>query len=367
MFVLFLKSVVNRWFECVLASVVVAAVIATLTAQRSLSSSSESQVHDLAHKLGKNMLVVPSTTDLSEFYAMEYGDSDVPDSYPDRILNSELRQSISLIQSRLYGNIEPRGIPLVLVGEQTIRRGAVLDLFSSDRVTLGETASTQLGLQRSGTLEVNGLQMTVDGVTTTPPDGLDVGVFGQLDLAQDALDRPGDINAMRLAGCWCRVDVPKLASQVEDLLPDTHAVTIAGMLKAQKGTVATAKRNSKVTLGVSVLLIGAIVILLMSSQVKRQIRQIGLLLATGSSPWFIVLLFVAKAGVIGILGGLGGYLLGFPLTNTIAFRLIGAPLPVSDRLLGLTLALAVGVSIVAALLPAARAARLDPTEVLREI
>src|SRR3990172_8732007 len=145
MFFVFLKSLVNRWFEYILASLVVAVVIAALTTQRALSSSTESQVHDLAHKLGKNMLVVPKATDLSDFYAMRYGDAAMPDSHPQRIQDSELRQHISLVQSRLYGNVEPLGVPLVLVGERTISRGSVLQPLSSDTVTLGAAAANRLG------------------------------------------------------------------------------------------------------------------------------------------------------------------------------------------------------------------------------
>jgi putative ABC transport system permease protein len=194
-----------------------------------------------------------------------------------------------------------------------------------------------------------------------------VGVFGSLEMAQEILDRPGEINAMRLAGCWCRVDVPALASQVEELLPDTKALTIAGMMKAQKGTVAVAKRYSVVTLAVAIFLIAAIVMVLISSQVKRQVREIGFLLATGAAPWFITLVFVAKAAIVGVIGGFAGYLLGFPLTEEIASRLIGLPLPAPEGLLGITLALSIVVSMLSALLPAARAARLDPAQVLREM
>jgi ABC-type antimicrobial peptide transport system permease subunit len=364
---LFLRSLRYRWGEYLLASLVIAVVVATVTVQRSLSASTESQVHDLAHKLGKNMLVVPSETDLADFYAMRYGGAAMPDSHPDKILKSDLRRHISLVQPRLYGNIEPSGVPLVLVGEQTIKRGRVANPFSSDKVTLGETAAERLSLGPSDTLEVNGLKLSVKGVTATPLDGLDVGVFGPLDLAQDVLDRSGEINAMRLAGCWCRVDVPKLASQVEDVLPDARAMTVAGMIKAQKGTVATAKRYSTVTLAVGVLLIAAIVVVLIASQVRRQIREIGFLLATGASPWFIVAIFITKAGIVGIIGGLAGYYLGFPLTEEVASRLIGLPVPVSTDLLGMTLGLSVTVSLLSAFLPAVRAARLDPTAVLREI
>ncbi len=364
---LFLRSLRYRWFEYLLASFVIAVVIATVTVQRSLSASTESQVHSLAHKLGKNMLVVPLKTDLADFYAMHYGHEAMPDTHPDKILKSDLRRQISMAQPRLYGNIEPNGVPLVLVGQQTITRRGAANPFSSSDVTLGETAAERLSLKPSDTMQVNGLELRVEGVTTKPLEGLDVGVFGPLDLAQDTLDRPGEINAMRLAGCWCRVDVPKLASQVEDLLPDAKAMTIAGMIKAQKGTIATAKRYSTVTLAVGVVLIAAIVVVLIASQVRRQIREIGFLLATGASPWFVIAIFITKAGLVGLIGGFVGYYLGSPLTEEVASRLIGLPLHASTDLLGVTLGLSVTISILSASLPAIRAARLDPTAVLREI
>lgn len=366
MLLLFFKSLRYRWLEYLMAAIVVAAAIATLTVQRSLSASTEDQIHDLAHKLGKNMLVVPSETELSDFYALRYDSSAMPDSHPDIIQNSDLKRHISLAQSRLYANMEFGAVPLVFVGEKTKRRGRVSRALPRGGVMLGETASKRLGAKRSDSLEVNDLDLKVYRVLKKPPGGLDVGVFASLETAQEVLDRPGEINAMRLGGCWCRVDIPALASQVEELLPDTQAVTIAGMLKAQKGTIAEAKRYSAVTLAVAIFLIAGIVIALISSQVRRQVREIGLLLATGASPWLIVLMFTLTAALVGGLGGLAGHFLGFPLTAKVASSLIGLPLPASEGLLGATLALSIIVSTLSALVPAVRAARLDPTEVLRE-
>lgn len=60
MLLLFLRSLRYRWIENVLAAVVVAVVLATLTAQRALSTSTLGQVHELAHKLGKNILADPA-------------------------------------------------------------------------------------------------------------------------------------------------------------------------------------------------------------------------------------------------------------------------------------------------------------------
>src|SRR5690242_5216024 len=63
----------RRWFEYVLVSVAVAMVVAAVLAQRAVAASAQSAVHELAHRLGKNMIVVPAGTDMAAFWRHEYG------------------------------------------------------------------------------------------------------------------------------------------------------------------------------------------------------------------------------------------------------------------------------------------------------
>ena len=349
----------------------IAVVVGIVTVQRSLSSSAEEDIHDLAHKLGNNMLVLPQETDLSDFYTQKYGDTGMPDSYLEKIRDSELSTHIKYIQSQLYGNLEINNNPLVIVGENSMKGTSVFSPVASGDVVLGETASQLLGKKQFDdvTIKYNNdiHQLRVTDIVNRPPEGLDIGLFTSLETSQKVMNKPGKINAMRLAGCWCRVDVPALASQVETTLPGTKALTVKGMLKAQKGTVAAVKRYSVITYVVAVLLITGIVIVLISSQVRRQMKEIGLLLAVGTSPWVIILFFTTTAGLIGIAGGLSGYWLGVPLTKKIAASLIGVPLPVANSSLAMVLALSAANCIISALVPALKAARLDPTKVLREV
>lgn len=366
MLYLFFRGLRYRWLEFLLAAVVVMLVIATLTVQRSLSSSTEEQIHSLAHKLGKNMLIVPSDTDLTEFYSMRYGDVSMPDTYPEKVHASKVGQHIRSLQSRLYANVETASTALTLIGEQRIVGGRHSGAFPPDQALIGETAARTVGVSRFDDLQINDQTLTVAGVIQNPPEELDMGVYASLETVQATLNRPGEINAMRLAGCWCRLDVPGLAAEIEQILPGTRAITVAGVMKAQKGTIVEAKKYSLITLAVAILLIGGIMIALMLSQVRRQIREIGLLLATGATPRHIALLFVASAALVGGAGGLAGYYVGIPLTASVASALIGLPLPVSEDLLGMTLVFSILVSSLAAFPPAAYAARLDPAEVLRE-
>jgi ABC-type antimicrobial peptide transport system permease subunit len=371
MILIFLKSIKHHWIEYFLTILMIAIVVGIVTVQRSLSSSAEEDIHGLAHKLGNNMLVLPRETNVSDFYMQKYGEAVLPASYLEKIRDSELSTHIKYVQSRLYGNLEINGSSLVMIGENSMKGKAVFSPVPSGNVVLGSTASQVLSKKQSDEVNIAYNNAThklrVTSIAERPDEGLDIGLFTSLETSQEVMAKPGKINAMRLAGCWCSVDIPALGSQVETTLPGTKALTVKGMLKAQKGTVAAVKRYSVITYSVAVLLIAGIVIVLIASQVRRQMKEIGLLLAVGTSPWVIILFFTTTAGLIGTAGGLSGYLLGFPLTEKIAASLIGMPLPASKVSLMMVLALSSAISMVSAIVPALKAARLDPTKVLREV
>jgi hypothetical protein len=101
MFYFIVKSLGSRWFEYVMGALLIAPAGAVITSQRSLSASVEGRIHDLVHRLGKNMLVVPAKTDLSRFYELEFDGPSMPDSYPATIQSSQVSQHIGYILARL--------------------------------------------------------------------------------------------------------------------------------------------------------------------------------------------------------------------------------------------------------------------------
>jgi ABC-type lipoprotein release transport system permease subunit len=312
------------------------------------------------------MLVVPAKTDLSRFYELEFDGASMPDSYPATIRSSRVSQDIGYIQTRLYGNVDVDGTSVIVVGEKTSQRNRFFAPASSGKAILGKEAAKRLELGPGDSLGIRDLSLTVAEVTNSPPDGLDMAVFTSLETAQEVLGRPGAINSMRMGGCWCRLDIPALASKVEGLLDGTRAITVAGVLKAQTGSLAVVKRYSVVAYAVAILLIAGIVIILVSSQVRRQKREIGLLLAIGAPTGLIKVFFVIMAGIMGTIGGALGYVLGSSFGDYAASRIVDMPVSAPPYLLGLVLAFSLLVSMASAYYPARRAANLDPTEILRE-
>lgn len=128
------------------------------------------------------------------------------------------------------------------------------------------------------------------------------------------------------------------------------------------------------TVALLVAALGIVNTLLMS--VLERYQEIGIYKALGASDGDLFLLFLTEAGIIGILGGLGGILLGRGVSWVleIAVNLYaqgrGAPAHVGLFafpwwLLAATLLFSLAVSILAGVYPAMRAARVDPIRVLR--
>ena len=116
--------------------------------------------------------------------------------------------------------------------------------------------------------------------------------------------------------------------------------------------------------GISLLAGGAVAATLMLTSVNARVGEIGLRRAVGARPRDIRLQFLAETAVTAIGGGMLGVALGTGLALYAAGRLgLGVNVSAAAVLLGLALAGATG--LLAGVVPARRAARLEPAAALR--
>ena len=194
-------------------------------------------------------------------------------------------------------------------------------------------------------------------------------VFVPLKLAQTLLDMPGGVSQIDLT-------VTDLfnAETVANSLQARTGLTVESWMQTNAGLLAALSNqtvsNNLIRSFVVIIVALGISSVLVVSVVQKQ-REIGILRAMGASPARIMQVFLLQGGLYGLVGsalgaGLSVALLNFfsKITrNADGTNLINAHLDITVVLGACALAMVVG--LMAAALPARRAARLDPVQAIR--
>ncbi|MCO8146655.1 ABC transporter permease [Rhodovulum tesquicola] len=116
------------------------------------------------------------------------------------------------------------------------------------------------------------------------------------------------------------------------------------------------------------IVIGVASALLLSTYRRRP--EIGIMRAMGAGRGFVVVVFVTQGALIGLLGGLMGAGLGYlallPFPSREAFRPGTLPMDITQGSYGLAITLTVLGAILASILPARAAARVDPVTAISQ-
>jgi len=168
-------------------------------------------------------------------------------------------------------------------------------------------------------------------------------------------------------------DVERVSTQIEKMGLSTFS--ISEQLKEMR-TVFVVMSGFLGAIGGVALFVGCLGIMnVMLISVFERTRDIGVMKSVGARRKDVLNLFVIEAGLVGMVGGILGVVLGLgvaELANRLMFAfVIKGEIPYHQLyriplwLAAGAIALAVGVSILAGLYPARRAAKLDPVAALR--
>ncbi len=117
--------------------------------------------------------------------------------------------------------------------------------------------------------------------------------------------------------------------------------------------------------GISLLVGGVGILTIMTISVTERTSEIGLLRALGARRGQILSLFLGEAILLSSLGGILGLCLGIGIAQLLKLGLPALPVNTPWMFVGMAEAVAVVIGLAAGVVPASRAARLDPVEALR--
>ncbi|MEX0617352.1 MAG: FtsX-like permease family protein, partial [Pseudohongiellaceae bacterium] len=184
-----------------------------------------------------------------------------------------------------------------------------------------------------------------------------------------------DIQIQLRAGEDAEID--ELATRVTTLLRDAHDLGVEDSDDFQIQTPEQLMQTVDNIIGMVTLVVGGIVSIsllvggigimnIMLVSVTERTREIGICKAIGAKRHHILLQFLIEAVVLSLFGGLIGLALGYGLGTLIATNIPSFP-PASIPLwaVALSLGFSAFVGIIFGILPAAKAANLDPIDALR--
>ncbi|MDY0152330.1 MAG: ABC transporter permease [Candidatus Cloacimonas sp.] len=163
-----------------------------------------------------------------------------------------------------------------------------------------------------------------------------------------------------------------LRKNVENIILNLKSGKKVFEVSSAKEEMEQMKQNSMifsaifVLIAVISLLVGGIVIMnIMLAAIKERTREIGVRLAIGARGRDIFLQFLVQTVLITTLGGLLGIILGYAILAQVG-KFLQISVVATVQMIWAALTVSVGVGLLFGVLPAIRAARLDPVIALRE-
>lgn len=377
--------------------------VTALVAIRNVTIFSEKEVAGKLDKLGANVLILPKGVTLQDYYSADMHAETIPEEHVAELALAGLT-GVEAISPKLCVPTEIDGKNVILTGilpQEEIQKMAAwqggmifkkhegckakinvidenqdapealaerraLQNLNENEVILGSDYAASNGIAAGDSLELLGEKFQV--LTTLPSTGTvdDGRVFAHLHTVQ-RLSKSGEVvNIIEVMGC-CEDVANGLVGDLQSLLPGTKVVTIANVVETQVSINRMMTNLSYLFLAILIAVGGASMASASFANVMERRREIGTLMALGATPRFVTQLFLAKAALLGLAGGITGFIAGSVLAVFLgpAFADVSV-LPVPS-LAFISAAIAVLVTIAASYIPARQAAKLDPCMCFKEV
>jgi len=373
-----LCALAHRKGRTVLLLAVLAMASSLATALGIVSSSMGKRVAEEVRKYGANLVITPETARLDVGSGgLNFGSVSEPTYLDQRQVEEVLSRSGMKAERsfHLRGALRWKGSDLMVEGVNfaDIRRLFPWWQVKGTWPTAGETVvgndvAIRHKLSVGDTVELTGkdqaVHLRISGIVSSggEEDGL---LFLALPELQRALGLDGQLSLVRLMVTAGGDSLKTRASVLQMLLPAAKVSEVRQTARTSEGLLAKVKLLMIMVTTVVLASAGSSVAGTMSTTVLERSKEIGLMKAMGGTRWEVMLIFCGEAALLGILGGLAGYVFGSAIAQFIAKTVFA----VSADIILWYACISLGVSLLLALLgsigPMISVFKLDPVRSLR--
>jgi putative ABC transport system permease protein len=378
--------------------------IGVIVSIQSISAVSEKAVAVKLDNLGANILVLPQGASIDNYYSADIDAPTMPGEYVERILTSTL-QGVDNLSPKLTRRLKVNGEDIVLTGilpaseiaskplwqnaglfgadlqtecatnasankshgyENELLQRKVIDTLGIAECFAGSAAASKLKLFEGNKVTIENHSFKITKVLPETGTIDDDRIFAHLTAVQELLGIKDQVSAIEIMGC-CNAISDGLLGKLRNILPDTRITTIGQIVSTQ---IETNKLMNKVSLIflIIILFVGGISIgNYIWANVNERRKEIGVLRMIGARKSQIYYLLLVKASILGILGGIFGYIIG-----TVAALVLGpylANLPVYPVPIFLLWSILIStlISLIGSCIPAYLAGKIDPFINMQEV
>lgn len=398
------REITARPTSVIAAMLTIVLSVTALVAIRHITIFSEAAVGRQLEQLGANILILPQSSTLQDYFSADLSDRTLPESHvatillanlpgverlsprlcvPATVMDRKVTLTGILPQSEFEANAAWRSVgefggigqscgsanckakPLDHSPNSLATQRSIENL-AEDEIVIGADVADLRSARPGRRIELMGEWFKIIGVLPVTGTIDDSRIYAHLHTVQRLANAGEVVNAIEVMGC-CDDAATNLVPQLSTLLSDAKVVTISQVVSTQVGVNQLLRQISLLVFAVLVVMGGATLAGTISANVRERRREVGTLMALGAKPWFVARLFLLKAFWLGASSALVGSLLGVMTAMVLGSawaNLTITPLP------GLTLvaiASAILVATVAAWWPARTAAKLDPCVCFQEV
>ena len=289
--------------------------------------------------MGFNLLILPKGQRLDNFYSDGYASKFMPEEYVEKLSNSRIMTIRHLLPSLEQKILWPEqsNRTIILIGTRgevpflhRDPKEPILVAVPTGSIVLGYEIWNSLELKTGDTVRLLGADFQVSTCHSQRGSKDDITVWIDLKKAQQLLNRENEINAILALKCLCvGSDLVSIRKDISRILPGVQIIEFENKvvarekarnrakaaadsaLAAEKKYRSTIRREKEAFASwlIPLIFVGstALIGLIFLNNVRERKYEVGILRAIGLRSRQIVVIFLAKAFMMGLFGAFAGY------------------------------------------------------------